>query len=89
MSAIAAVMSKKVTSLVPLFGAVLTLSYSSPGQTLPAHPSSVLANPTQPNSTELAQTRTSPPVPPLPEPLPTAQPPCCRGHRRAVTRTGR
>lgn len=79
MSAIAAVISPKVTSLSSLLGVLLALSYSSSGQAFSPQPLTLLENPAQAGPIELAQTRSSPPVPPLPEPLPTAQAPAVGG----------
>lgn len=77
MLAIAAVMRKKITPLSTAVGICLAAQWGLPGM---ANPAATELPPTPiSDSVTVTQTRSSPPVPPLPDPLPTAQPPAAEG----------
>lgn len=78
MVTLAAVMGKKVTPLSTLLGICLVTSWHLTGQAAPTQTQTSVALP-QVTTFDLAQARTSPPVPPLPEPLPRAQAPAVEG----------
>lgn len=79
MIAIAAVMRKKVTRLSTALWVGLVSGWATVAYAIPEMSSFAQRSPVNRSIVEFAQTRTSPPVPPLPDPLPTAQTPAASG----------